>query len=56
MALPDRVESMLKTAEKSRREGSYQLYQFYKKQLERMGLSPSEYEEAVRRLSDALRI
>jgi hypothetical protein len=47
---------MIKTAEKSRREGSYQLYQFYKRQLERAGLSPEAYEEAVKQLASALRI
>ena len=56
MALPDQVESMIKTAKRDQRKGNYQVYQLYKRRLECMALSPSDYEEAVRRLSDALRV
>lgn len=56
MALSPTVEAMLKAAERDNRKGNYRIYQFYKRRLECMCLPPVDYEEAVKRLSSALRV
>lgn len=56
MALSPKVEALLKTAERDKRRNDYRIYQLYKRQLEGMCLSSMDYEEAVKRLSSALRV
>ena len=54
--LPEQVQRVLKEANASPNKGNYTAYNHYKSLLVHMGLSPEEYQEAVRRLADVLMV
>lgn len=54
--LPEQVQRVLKEANASSNKGNYTTYNHYKNLLVTMGLSPEDYQEAVRRLADVLRV
>lgn len=54
--LPEQVQRVLKEANASPNKGNYTTYNHYKNLLVTMGLSPEDYQEAVRCLADVLRV
>lgn len=53
--LIERVNRLIESAEKSRHKGNYLVYAQFKQRIP-LGLSTTEYEDAVRRLASALRV
>lgn len=56
MSLPENVERLLRAASRSVAKGNYTVYNSYRHELDEMGLSPSDYQTAVKRLADVLKV
>lgn len=54
--LPGCAKRLLETANRDTAKGDYRVYNVYHQELNTMELSPAEYQEAVKRLADALRV
>lgn len=54
--LPDFVNRIIKEAYASSGKGDYQLYTYYKNMLNEVELTSDQYQEAIKRLSAALRV
>lgn len=50
-----RLDNIINEAKKAPK-GDYHRYEMYKRRIETLHLSPAEYEDAVKRLSKALRV
>lgn len=56
MELPPQVNRIIKEAKESPNKGNYTTYKHYKELLYPMGLTPDQYQEAVKRLAMVLKV
>lgn len=50
------LKKLLKAAKNSGLQGRYYVYEVYKQELQNLDLDPSDYQQACRKLCDALQV
>lgn len=56
MKLPEQAERLIAAARASCNKGNYPIYSMYKERMEKIDMTPCEYQQALRRLADALNV
>lgn len=54
--IPLQAANVIAAAKDSPSKGDYRVYSMYKGRIDSMGLTPAQYEEAIKRLAKALRV
>lgn len=52
----ERLDAVMKAAKFAEPKGDYSVYRSYRRQLEDLGLTPEEYQAAVKKLAKILKI
>ena len=54
--IKERLDAVMKAAKFAEPKGDYSVYRSYRRQLEDLGLTPEEYQAAVKKLAKILKV